>query len=46
MSYYTVFTEDLDGDEVWLAQFDTHGKANDLMNNLHRAGIKAWVEED
>jgi hypothetical protein len=42
---YTVFMEDADGDEIWLARFDSHGLANDLMNNLIRGGIKAWVEE-
>jgi len=43
--YYTVFMEDADGDEIWLARFDSHGMANDLMNNLIQGGIKAWVEE-
>jgi hypothetical protein len=42
---FTVFMEDKDGDEIWLAQFDSHGLANVLMNNLIRGGIKAWVEE-
>ena len=42
---WTVFMHDSDGDEIWLARFDSHGKANDLMHNLIRGGIKAWVEE-
>ena len=44
--YYTVFMKDADGDEIWLARFDSHGLANDLMNNLIRGGIKAWVQEE
>ena len=44
---YTVWMKDADGDDRWVAQFQSHGLANDLMNNLQRiTGLQAWVEEE